>query len=114
MHLFAALAVAAAEIGDEGQEWVTLIGVRETSEWRPKQTGWLTANVVSHDSIDNNRLRAVPESGIQISKGDAHSANLLGRDVFQDVDVHLESLIPRGSNSGVNLIDLYEIKIRDS
>ena len=65
MHLFAALAVAAAEIGDEGQEWVTLIGVRETSEWRPKQTGWLTANVVSHDSIDNNRLRAVPESGIQ-------------------------------------------------
>lgn len=39
---------------------------------------------------------------------------MLTQDKFGDQDVHVEFLIPRGSNAGVKLMGLYEIQIFDS
>src|SRR5262249_44365876 len=40
--------------------------------------------------------------------------NLVTRQLYDDVEVHVEFLIAKGSNSGVKLMGLYEIQILDS
>ena len=40
--------------------------------------------------------------------------DLITKENFRDVEIHVEFLIPKGSNSGVKFEGLYEIQIRDT
>lgn len=61
------------------------------------------------------KLFAFPTGGDTIFNGEAgKSANLFTEEKFGDVELYLEYLIPKGSNSGVYLHGLYEVQIFDS
>jgi hypothetical protein len=52
--------------------------------------------------------------GIWVNGPAGRTPNLVTKQKFTDVEVHVEFLIPKGSNSGVKLMGLYEIQIVDS
>ncbi len=79
--------------------------------WRPllngkDLTGWVGESGKPHGWIaEENRIR----NGVQ---GKAN--NLVTADKFGDVELYLEFMVPKGSNSGVYLHGLYEVQIFDS
>jgi hypothetical protein len=64
------------------------------------------------NSADSSRFDERSGDGVLVSNGEA--SNLETREEYQDVDVRLEFMIPRESNSGVKLLGRYEIQILDT
>jgi len=52
--------------------------------------------------------------GILVNGRKGRTVDLITKQKFRDVEVHLEFLIPKSSNSGVKFEGLYEIQILDS
>ncbi|MCS7305844.1 MAG: DUF1080 domain-containing protein [Thermoguttaceae bacterium] len=90
---------------------------KELAAWEGGN-GWIVAGDAQVDPAvpTGRKLRAVPGQGVLIStlEGLALERNLRSKQQFADLEVHLEFLIPKGSNAGVKLQGLYEIQILDS
>jgi hypothetical protein len=92
--------------------WIELPTDTADAAWRdgPKR-GWSAVADV-HLNADNNRLLVGdPGQGALLSRGDS---DLYTASDYGDVEVRLEFMIPRNSNSGVKLNGHYEIQIRDT
>jgi len=76
---------------------------------------WLAAGDATLDPADNRRLAGRPGTGVIINgrTGKARSLVTRRRD-FRDVELHIEFMVAKGSNSGVIFHGLYEIQILDS
>ena len=110
--LAATLACAVGARAADG--WVELLGRGDLGAWRQPTGEWRTVATVTASAEDERRLRATPGSGT-VFNGDAGRArDLLTRREFGDVELHVEFLVPRGSNSGVYLMGRYEVQVRDS
>jgi hypothetical protein len=97
--------------GAEEAPW-TVIAVDESfSAWRDRHRGWSIAGGAELSGDGERRLSGADGTGVLVSRGDS---NLYTREEFQDVELKLEFMVPRGSNAGVKLNGLYEIQIRDS
>lgn len=82
--------------------------------WRKIDDLWLLAGSVGVDLDNPRRLSAKAGKGILVNGKKGRARDLLSKQEFGDVEVHVEFLIPKGSNSGVKLQGLYEIQICDS
>jgi hypothetical protein len=91
--------------------WESLSAAESFADWQCHE-GWSIAGDVTADSQRPEGLKTTRGQGVLVSLGEG--VNLKSRDEFQDVEVRLEFMIPRGSNSGVKLAGLYEIQILDS
>lgn len=98
----------------DGKGWVELFGEHPLEAWRGPTKDWQVAGGAKLDVKNPRRLVATPGKGVLVNgpKGRAH--DLVTKQTFGDVEVHVEFLIPRGSNSGVKLEGLYEVQIVDS
>jgi hypothetical protein len=92
--------------------WTSLSSSPTMAEWRKDTHGWTSAGDVTLNSNNSRRFDQKPGKGTLVSNGDA--SNLESKDEYQDVDVRLEFMIPKGSNSGVKLLGRYEIQILDT
>ncbi len=101
--------VGAGETSAEG--WIELAGDEAAADWNPDHRGWSTAGDAALRDGNERRLQGTSGAGVLLSDG---SSNLSSREEFQDVELKLEFMVPRGSNSGVKLNGLYEIQIRDT
>jgi hypothetical protein len=91
-----------------------LTGLKAPDVWRGPTKGWETAGDVSL-SLDNPRLLVgKPGAGVFFNGPKGRARDLLTKQAFSDVEVRLEFLIAKGSNSGVKFEGLYEIQILDS
>lgn len=98
---------------DDG--WIDLSSGKDPwKAWRQPIGQWMTASSVKMDPANARRLSAVPGEGIIVNGRRGHTHDLVTKQKFRDVDVHVEFLIPNRSNSGVKLEGLYEIQIFDS
>ena len=76
---------------------------------------WRIVGGAHLDAEDDQRLAAEPGDGALINSGlDDASPNLVTKQKWGDVEVALDFMIPRDSNSGVKLHGIYEIQIRDT
>jgi hypothetical protein len=84
--------------------------------WQDDHQDWTVAGAAEPDPGKPRTLIARPGRGVLISSLEGHFEfrNLTSRQWFDDLEVHVEFLIPKGSNAGVKLQGLYEIQIRDS
>lgn len=75
--------------------WISLFNGRDLSGWTPRHGnhGW---------TVENGVLINTPPS-----------TDLLTEAWFGDCELHLEFLVPPGSNSGVGLASLYEVQLDD-
>jgi hypothetical protein len=92
--------------------WTSLSSSPSFKEWREDIRGWTSVGDVALNSDDPSRFDEMPGSGTIVSDGDA--SNLESKDNYQDLDVRLEFMIPKRSNSGVKLLGRYEIQILDT
>jgi hypothetical protein len=75
---------------------------------------WRDARAVIWDAAHNpEALAGSPEPG-ELYVNTGRGANLATDEKFGDVELYLEFLVARGSNSGVYLHGQYEVQIRDS
>jgi Domain of Unknown Function (DUF1080) len=100
--------------------WEALLNGKDLAGWKACDAGtkseWYTTRFVMFERLlGPTRLngRAAP-SGIMLNGPTGRTANLCSERVFGDVELYLEFMLAKGSNSGVYLQGLYEIQIFDS
>jgi hypothetical protein len=99
--------------GDGG--WTVLIGASGADgTWKSGTTGWADAADTSLDPENPRRLAARTGAGVFYNGTSGRAPNLISKEKFGDVEVHMEFMVPKGSNSGVKLEEVYEIQIFDS
>ena len=108
LFLFAVSRPATA--ADE-KDWIDLSNLEA---WRKPDAAWLLADSVGVDADNARLLSARAGRSILVNGRKGRARDLLSKQAFGDIEVHVEFLLPTGSNSGVKLQGLYEIQICDS
>jgi hypothetical protein len=109
----ALLVVLGSAPGDE-PEWIELTDSNDWSAWKEPVGDWKIVGAVKPDPDQPRRLSASPGEGVIMNGSTGRTTNLISRRTFGDAEVHLEFMVPKGSNSGIKLEGLYEIQIYDS
>lgn len=101
--------------------WTPLLNGKDVSGWHGAGSGesrWFTTTAILWDRLlGPTRLSAVPgpTAGPVILNGPTgRTANLVTDQKFGDVELYVEFMIAKGSNSGVYLHGLYEVQVFDS
>jgi hypothetical protein len=99
--------------------WTPLLNGRDLSGWHGqdgKPHEWFTTRGVRWDrTLAPKLLSAAPAAGGTILNSvKGRTANLVTERKFGDIELYLEFLISKGSNSGVYLHGLYEVQVLDS
>ena len=103
---------ARAEAGDGGS--VDRPIAEGLSAWREPTGAWQLAGDVFLDPAGASRLAASPGKRVLFNGPQGRTDNLLTREEYGDAAVHVDFLVPEGSNSGVYLMGRYEIQVFDS
>jgi hypothetical protein len=101
---------ATAEAAQDG--WIVLSD--DLKAWQEPTGEWFLAGGARVDPQNDRRLVGEPGRGTIVNGKTGKTDNLITRQQWGDVEVQLEFMIPRKSNSGVKLEGVYEIQIYDS
>jgi hypothetical protein len=113
--LLASILILAATGASLADSWSDLSsGETALEAWASPTGDWFCAARAEPDSKNPRTLHAEPGQGILVNGRKGRTVDLVTKRKFKDVEVHLEFLIPKGSNSGVKFEGLYEIQILDS
>src|SRR5437660_1096809 len=94
-------------------KWKDLLGDNLDAFKQPVGT-WIHADSVELDKTNPRKLVAKAGKGIWVNGPSGKTRDLITKESFGDVEVHVEFMIPKGSNSGVKLQGLYETQILDT
>lgn len=101
--------------------WTPLLNGKDVSGWHGQDSGkneWFTTSSIMWERLlGPTRLSAVPGPvpGDRILNGpNGRTVNLVTDQKFGDIELYLEFMISKGSNSGVYLQGLYEVQVFDS
>ncbi len=111
---------AAGALADDG--WKPLFNGKDLSGWTFRNPSakkvWVACDDVRLDPDNPGRLLPVGTGGAPdaalLCGDDGRGSDIMTVAHFGDFDLHLEFVVPRGSNSGVYLRGLYEIQVFDS
>jgi hypothetical protein len=100
--------------------WEPLLNGKDLSGWKAcdekAKSEWYTTRFVRFERLlgpTQLNGRAAP-SGVILNGPTGRTANFCSERAFGDVELYLEFMLAKGSNSGVYLQGLYEIQIFDS
>ncbi len=96
------------------QPWTELLPEGNLGAWNDPAKDWIIAGDAELDPKNPRRLQPKPGKGVLINGAKGRIKNLVTNHIFRDIEIHVEFMIPTGSNSGVKFAGLYEIQIRDS
>ena len=108
-----ALAVAFVDCRAEEKPWKDLIGDGGFSAWKMEKN-WEEVGDVTLDPANPKRLAPKPGKGVLWNGPNGRAHDLFSKDSFGDIELHVEFLIPKKSNSGVKFNAHYEVQILDS
>jgi hypothetical protein len=100
--------------------WEPLLNGKDLAGWKACEAGttheWYTTRFVRFERfLGPTQLNGRPApSGVMLNGPTGRTANLCTERTFGDVELYLEFMLAKGSNSGVYLQGLYEIQIFDS
>ncbi len=106
-----ALLLLLAPTQAQGKGWIDLMSLEA---WKKPSDKWISAADATLHPDNPRLLVAKPGKGIFLNGLKGNANNLLSQQVFGDLEVHVEFLISKGSNSGVKFHGHYEIQINDS
>ena len=98
----------------DDRQWTELLAGDRLDAFAGKSDSWTFAKTVALDPVNSKKLKFEAGSGILVNGEKGKAIDLYTKEKHGDVEVHLEFLIPKGSNSGVKFHGLYEIQICDS
>ena len=114
---FAMLSVQAAEPDKKPADangWVELLQTGEASPWEKVDAGWLFADDASLDTDKPARLKAKGEGKSWVNGEKGRVPDLVTKKEYKDVEVHVEFMMGKNSNSGIKFHAMYEIQFRDT
>ncbi len=99
--------------------WRALLSGKDVSGWHAvdnKPHEWFATSGIRWDRLlGPTRLSGVREPGGRILNGPSgRTTNLVTDEKFGDIELYVEFLLAKGSNSGVYLHGLYEVQVFDS
>ena len=100
--------------------WTPLLNGKDLSGWRgqnpeAKNEWFATTSIAWERLLGPTRLSGTPAPGDRMVNGSTgRTVNLMTEQKFGDIELYLEFMIAKGSNSGVYLHGLYEVQIFDS
>ena len=107
--LLTSVRAGAAEHG-----WLELTADKDFAAWKGPFGDWKVTGGVGLDSKNPKLLESIPGEGFIVNGPKGRAPDLLSKQLFGDLEVHVEFLISKGSNSGVKMQGRYEIQIFDS
>jgi hypothetical protein len=109
-----ALTFCLARAADPDNEWIDLTS-EDLGAWKGTTSDWIRSDAAELDAKNPKLLSAKPGKGAIIVNGPKGNAkDLVTKRSFGDLELQLEFLIGKGSNSGVKFHAHYEIQIYDS
>lgn len=102
--------------------WIDLVPEQKLDDaWR-QSSGWTTVHEVVPDgsnprdfqTIAAGESKGAGSPGVLVNHGPGGKVDLVSNLEHGDVELHIEFMVPEGSNSGVYLQGRYEIQILDS
>jgi hypothetical protein len=96
------------------EKWTDLFTGSSLEAWKEPAKEWIVAGDAVLDSANPKRLQAKPGTGVLVNGPKGRVKNLVTKERYRDVEIHVEFLVSKGSNSGVKFEGLYEIQILDS
>ncbi len=106
--LAAALLMAVSSIPAEK------VGLDDLSAWRAPTGDWMIAGDAVKNPQNEALLAAKAGKGVMINGATGRTSNIITKKEWGDVALHIEFVVPKGSNSGVYLMGRYEIQVFDS
>jgi hypothetical protein len=103
----------AAPARAEKGAWTVLVGEKAGDVWKGT-AGWAKAASAKADPKNARRLVYVAGDGVLVNGKLGRARDLVTKESFGDVEVELDFLLPKGSNSGVKFHAVYEIQLCDS
>jgi hypothetical protein len=96
-------------------KWIDLFGGDKPLErFDNPSKDWVEADSVVLDEKNSKMLSFKEGKGIWVNGAKGRTKDLVTKEKFGDVEVHLDFFIAQKSNSGVKLMSFYEIQIFDS
>ncbi len=108
------LGMPSADLQADENGWIELIGEKPLDAWANPGGDWVIAGDATVDPANPKRLAARSGHGVLVNSKKGTARDLISKQKFGPVELHVEFLIAKGSNSGVKLEGLYEIQIYDS
>ena len=100
--------------------WEPLLNGKDLTGWKACDAGakseWYTTKFIRYERLlgpTQLNGRAAP-NGVMLNGPTGRTANFCTERTFGDIELYLEFMLAKGSNSGVYLQGLYEIQIFDS
>ena len=98
--------------------WTQLLNGKDLAGWHAadsKPLEWFATSAVRWNAQEAQVLHATPgEGGTILNSRTGRTAHLVTDRKFGDVELYIEFMVPKDSNSGVYLQGLYEIQVKDS
>ena len=82
--------------------------------FKPPHGDWTAVEDVGLDAKNPRRFLAREGKGAYYNGPKGRTSNLYTKEKYGDLEVHLEFVVPKGSNSGIKFHGHYEIQIMDS
>ena len=99
------------------KSWQTLVDGQSLTGWQAQDSAkpheWHTAKAVSIDPQDHRFFAIKNGKGMFVNGKTGKTQNLVTKEKFGDVEVHVEFTLPHKSNSGIFLMGLYEVQVQD-
>jgi hypothetical protein len=95
-------------------QWTELLAGDKLDAFAGKTDGWKWAKAVTLAPANPKRLAFEAGSGVLINGEKGTAPDLYTKEKYGDLEIHVEFLIAKGSNSGVKFHGHYEIQINDS
>jgi hypothetical protein len=116
-----ALVLVAVPVSAAEEGWVELKPGPDMAGWKfrnekAKKT-WQVVGDATLDAKDPKRLAAGPSSGtaaVMLNGDDGRGSDVISEKAFGDCEIHVEFMVPKGSNSGIYVMGHYEVQILDS
>ena len=91
-----------------------LIAGEDLAVWRRPSGEWKTAGDVTSAPESPHQLAATAGTGTIYNGKEGRTNDLLSKREFGDVELHVEFMVPRQSNSGIYLMGRYEVQVLDN
>jgi hypothetical protein len=84
------------------------------SPWKTVDKGWIYAADASLDTEKPARLKATGKGNVWVNGDTGRLKDLVTKEQYTDIEVSVEFMLGKNSNSGIKFHAVYEIQLRDT